>query len=208
MNKKKIMASVIMSVFAVSAVFSGIMFYWQTNDQKKSAEDFDTLAQLIVEETPVIDELPVNEEEEPQTEAVLTAYEKYVEQYNLNNDFVGWISIADTAINYPVMQTVNNPDYYLKKNFVKKYSDYGVPYVDSDCSIDLSTNTVIYGHNMKNGSMFSSLVSYANKSYFEEHPIICFDTLGGYGEYQVIAAFRFDTKIGRASCRERVLRLV
>jgi len=88
---------------------------------------------------------------------------------------------------------VNSPDYYLKHNFEKAYSDYGVPYVDEACAVGLSANTVVYGHHMKNGTMFSSLVNYADKAYFDEHPVIRFDTIYGLGEYQVIAAFSFDT---------------
>ena len=67
---------------------------------------------------------------------------------------VGWIFIEGTEINYPVMQTRNNPDYYLKHSFEKTWSDYGVPYVDEACTVGISNNLVIYGHNMKNGSMF------------------------------------------------------
>ena len=74
-----------------------------------------------------------------------------------------------------------------------RYSDYGVPYVDEACAVGLSANTVVYGHHMKNGTMFSSLVNYADKAYFDEHPVIRFDTIYGLGEYQVIAAFSFDT---------------
>lgn len=121
------------------------------------------------------------------------AYEKYKALYEQNDDFVGWITIDDTTIDYPVMQSIGSPDFYLKHNFQKAYSDYGVPYVDEACAVGLSANTVIYGHHMKNGTMFSSLVKYADKSYFEGHPIIRFDTIYGFGEYQVIAAFAFDT---------------
>ena len=68
-----------------------------------------------------------------------------------------------------------------------------MPYVDEACAVGLSANTVVYGHHMKNGTMFSSLVNYADKAYFDEHPVIRFDTIYGLGEYQVIAAFSFDT---------------
>lgn len=69
------------------------------------------------------------------------------ELYQQNGDLVGWISIADTNINYPVMQSVNEPNFYLKHGFDKEYSDYGCPYVQEDCDVqEPSDNLVIYGH--------------------------------------------------------------
>lgn len=194
MKKKKIITIALISVFAVCAIFTGMMAYWQWDDQQQSKNDFNALAELIVEETPVPEQTPAPEEEpEAEPDERELAYEKYKALYEQNDDFVGWISIDGTAINYPVMQSIDSPDYYLKHSFEKTYSDYGVPYVDEACAVGLSANTVIYGHHMKNGTMFSSLVNYADKTYFEEHPIIRFDTIYGFGEYQVIAAFSFDT---------------
>ena len=69
------------------------------------------------------------------------------ELYQQNGDLVGWISISDTNINYPVMQSVNEPNFYLKHGFDKEYSDYGCPYVQEDCDVqEPSDNLVIYGH--------------------------------------------------------------
>ena len=102
-------------------------------------------------------------------------------------------TIDDTNINYPVMWTPNNPNYYLKHSFEKEYSDYGVPYIDEDCVMGESNNYVIYGHHMKNETMFHDLCNYASKDFYDEHPTIKFDTLFGFGEYQIVAVFRFDT---------------
>ena len=113
--------------------------------------------------------------------------------YEQNNDLVGWIRIDGTGIDYPVMQTPSNPDYYLKHSFEKTWSDYGVPYVDAACTVGASNNLIIYGHNMKNGTMFHDLVNYTKKDFYEAHPVICFDTVDAPGQYQVIAAFRYNT---------------
>ena len=67
---------------------------------------------------------------------------KYGALFEQNNDFVGWISIDETSIHYPVMQTPDNPDYYLKHGFDKAYSNYGVPYIDEGCAPGLSNNIV------------------------------------------------------------------
>lgn len=85
---------------------------------------------------------------------------------------VGWLSIAGTNINYPVMQTPNNPNYYLKHNFEKEYSDLGTPYVQENCDLFTSDNLVIYGHHIKGQKMFGALENYKSKDFYEEHKTI------------------------------------
>jgi len=184
MKRKIYIAGIIL--LCAAFLFSGFMVYRQYADDRQSTEAFDNLAQLI----PTVPDDTENSNDENIEEIHVSAFEKYADIYALNNDLVGWISIDDTAINYPVMQTKDRPNYYLKKNFEKQYSDYGVPYVSETCDIDISDNTVIYGHHMKNGTMFSGLESYKSKDFYESHTIIHFDTLGGYGVYEVIAVFK------------------
>ena len=174
------------AVCAALFLFSGVMLYRQYADEKQSAEAFDNIAALVQEETPPADE--PQETEPPQPEQ--TAFEKYAAVYEQNSDFVGWISIEGTNIDYPVMQTIDNPNYYLKHSFEKQYSDYGVPYVQENCDLEFSDNCVIYGHHMNNGSMFADLCKYADEDFYREHKTICFDTLSGFGEYEVISAFK------------------
>lgn len=172
--------------FAALFLFSGVMLYRQYADEKQSAEAFDNIAALVQNETPPADE--PQETEPPQPEQ--TAFEKYAAVYEQNSDFVGWISIDGTNIDYPVMQTIDNPNYYLKHSFEKQYSDYGVPYVQENCDLEFSDNCVIYGHHMNNGSMFADLCKYADEDFYREHKTIRFDTLSGFGEYEVISAFK------------------
>ena len=77
-----------------------------------------------------------------------------------------------------------------KHAFDKSYSSYGVPYIQENCDIGLSDNLVLYGHHMNNGSMFSDLCKYESEDFYREHTIIHFDTLDGFGEYEVVAAFK------------------
>ncbi len=78
-----------------------------------------------------------------------TILPELAELYQQNNDLVGWIRVEDTNINYPVMQTVDNPTFYLKRGFDKEYTDDGCPYVQEDCDVQApSDNVVIYGHHM------------------------------------------------------------
>ena len=189
----------LMGIFLIVAVIFGGIFIHQYKYGQSSAEAFNNLEQLIVEPTepatPTEDTAPDEEPEEADEELAeaLAAYEKYQALYEQNNDFIGWISIADTQVNYPVMQSMDSPNFYLKHAFDKSYSSYGVPYADENCVTGLSDNIVLYGHNIKNGSMFSDLVKYASKDFWETHPIIRFDTMSRLSEYEVVAAFRFDT---------------
>lgn len=169
---------------AALSLFSGVMLCRQYADQKQSAEVFRNISALVEEETS-----PANEPAET-TPPKQTAFEKYSAVYEQNSNFVGWISIEGTNIDYPVMQTIGKPNYYLKRNFEKQYSDYGVPYVQENCDLEFSDNCVLYGHHMNNGTMFSDLCKYADEDFYREHKTICFDTLSGFGEYEVIAAFK------------------
>ena len=107
-----------------------------------------------------------------------------------NCDMVGWISVEGTNINYPVMQTKDRPNYYLKRNFNGGHSDLGVPYVQENCDLATSDNIIIYGHHIKGGKMFGSLDKYTSKSFYEKHKIIQFNTLTEQGKYRIIAVFK------------------
>ncbi|MDO5418143.1 MAG: class B sortase [Lachnospiraceae bacterium] len=120
-------------------------------------------------------------------EARVKAYGKIKEQ---NPDLVGWVKVEGTKIDYPVLQSLWQPNFYLDHNFDKAYSRYGAPYVAEECDLTADCpNILVYGHHMKNGSMFAALDGYTEKSFFKEHPVIQFDTLEEYGDYQVMGAF-------------------
>lgn len=117
---------------------------------------------------------------------------QYRELYRQNAEMVGWIRIDGTRVNYPVMYTAN--DFYLSHGFDKAESKSGVPFVDKRCAVDpFGTNTIIYGHNMKNGTMFADLLKYVDEEYFTEHPLIQFDTLYEQQKFEIIAVFKSQT---------------
>jgi sortase B len=122
-------------------------------------------------------------------------FKKYLSLYLENTDFIGWLKIDDTDIDYPVMYTPDDMEYYLHKNFDKEYSYAGTLFIDTNCSPvdEVSDNIIIYGHNMKAGTMFHDLLDYEDEEFYNNHKYITFDTLTGEGTYEVIAAFR--TKI-------------
>lgn len=144
--KNKIYIAIICAFSIVFAVSSGFLIkhYY---DSAKQAEMYDNLIE-VVETEPEDTQEPMNYSKEK------TFIPEYQELYLQNNDMVGWIKIEDTKINYPVMQSKDNPNFYLKHGFDKAYTDYGCPYVQENCDMELpSDNIIIYGHHMNDGRL-------------------------------------------------------
>ncbi len=133
---------------------------------------------------------PGKEEEntEPSAESETPVLPEYRELWEKNNDLAGWLTIEDLEIDYPVMYTPDEPEYYLHRGFDRKEADSGSLFIGEGWNPE-GGNTIIYGHNMKGGTMFGNLDRYSQESYAREHPVIRFDTLTEKGEYQVIGAF-------------------
>lgn len=121
--------------------------------------------------------------------ADLTVLKKYKELYKQNKDLAGWLSIEGTVINYPVMQTgKKNADFYLHHDFEKKESDHGTLFVDArNDYVIRDTNLIIYGHNMRDGTMFGGLKSFMDQEYFKNHQKLVFDTIYEKAEYRIVA---------------------
>ena len=115
--------------------------------------------------------------------------EKFRVLYHENPDFVGWLKIGGTKIDYPVMSRAGDNNYYLDKNFTHQKDKNGLLILDyrSDVLAE-KQNIIIYGHNMRTGVMFGTLKQYKDKNFCEAHPTIQFDSLYEEGEYQVVAA--------------------
>ena len=97
---------------------------------------------------------------------------QYQALYAQNSDLAGWIQIDGTGINYPVMQSKHDPDFYLKHNFEKADSPHGCPYVQANCDLQTpSDNILVYGHNMKDGTMLQ-LLSARAKSVLSAMPAL------------------------------------
>lgn len=139
-------------------------------------------------------ELPSGTEGEDEPEMVEVngrlVQKKYAALYEANPDFIGWVTIPDTKVDYPVMQHPEDNEYYLHRNFEGEWDDSGLPFLDLQCSFTKPTsNMLIYGHNMKAGTMFSGIISYKDEEFYKEHKTFTFNTIDGDGEYEVIAAF-------------------
>lgn len=135
----------------------------------------------------------VESEEEPELipmpEAASTSHDIQALQEE-NPECVAWISIEGTDIDYPVMWSPDDPDYYLDHSFEKTSNRHGVPFLDYRCNINTADNLIIYGHHFVEGEMFSTLHKYASYSYYEEHPIITLETAEGASQYRIAAVLR------------------
>lgn len=115
---------------------------------------------------------------------------QYKSLYNQNKNLIGWLKIADTIIDYPVMQTGDN-DYYQNHNINLEEDRNGALFMDTACDVRMpSTNFIIYGHNMRSGKMFGSLDDYESETFYQKHKTIQFDTIYEEGTYEVMYVFR------------------
>ena len=115
---------------------------------------------------------------------------KVKELKKTNEDIVGWLEIANTDINYPVLQGSDN-SYYMTHNYKKEKSKNGAIFLDKDYDWEKpSENLLIYGHNMNNGTMFQELLKYKSQEFYENHPIIRFTTQNEDSEYEIISVFK------------------
>lgn len=118
-----------------------------------------------------------------------TIMDKFKDLYEQNSDLTGWLSIPETVIDYPVMQCGDN-EYYLHHNFDREEDKYGCLFVKDIADVNTpGTNFIIYGHNMKDGSMFGDLDKYREKIFYEGHSEIIFNTLYEERHYTILAVF-------------------
>lgn len=188
MKKSKI--SLIILIFLLSAVtiLCGFKIYSELSARNREKQDFEKIVSLVT-----VDENDDNESEnKPSAELYPEKKRNLKELLKQNSDCIGWIYIPGTAVNYPVMHTPSNPQKYLRRDFYGNYSQSGVPFLDARCDLK-STNLIIYGHNMRNGTMFSELKNYVNADFRKTHPIIEFETANGIYKFNVIDVKITDT---------------
>lgn len=124
-----------------------------------------------------------------QSESNPVMLRKFEDLYEENNDLAGWLSIEGMKIDYPVMQGEDD-EYYLHHDFYGEDSKYGCLYVKTQADLNAGTNFIIYGHNMKDGSMFGDLDLYLKEGFYKEHSTVSFDTLYEERTYEIVAVFR------------------
>ena len=204
MNTKKILFAVIVVVLVIAFGVSAFMVGSYLVEGKQQEDRYNALAEQVSnaqttaaqETTKAAEETEAAEETTEATEPGMIA--GYEELYNENPDTVGWIKMEGTKLNYPVMQTPDDPNYYLYRDFDKKDSARGSIYAWGDADVnEPSDNITIFGHNMADGSMFACLGAYTSKVAWENNSLIFFDTLDEYHTYKIFAVFKTSANVGQ-----------
>ncbi len=190
------------AVCLVAAIACFAWYFWsdytnhrgnQTNDYLKQLQEQGQSVDLIDNNTFFLGDAPelaaaaqgAGYEESVMTADILPEYSAI---YRENPDFAGWIKIDDTKVDYPVMLTRGDTDYYLGRNFNKEEDINGTLFMDARTNlVNRSTNIIVYGHNMKSGQMFGGLKSYLDEEYWSSHKRVAFDTIYEKGTYEIFA---------------------
>ena len=170
---RKIVYTIITILLISLVLISSYLIFKEKKQNEKQENTFEDLIEIVEENI------------ENQEERKIDINKLYEE----NKDIVGWLKIDNTTINYPIMQNINDPNYYLHRDFYKNYSSYGTPYMAKQCNLN-SDNIVIYGHHMKNNKMFGKLEKYKSKDFYNNHKIITFTTLEKEYSYEIFAVFK------------------
>ena len=192
---KEIIRKVVLTLSIITIIVSvGILanqYIIQPKLFEKNQKEMEDIVSVDSDEDPtgVIDENYSDESDDTEyPEGMMLKYKKL---YAINNDLAGWISIPGLSINLPIVQGDDN-SYYLKRNFYKKWTDYGVPFFDyrvEDLK-NLPKNLVVYGHNMRYDSkIFGTLENYYEPDTFKSNPVIQCDTIYGTHTWFVYAVF-------------------
>lgn len=203
MNKTKKVISIIFSLIAIGCLISAIVLFIHHRIKDRQyeealeaarveAENIETensLSDAIADKDISLPDENIDIDEDiPEIQAVPNPY---AESFLANEDMAGWLVIPGTVIDYPIMWTPDDENYYLYRDFNKADNANGCLILDTDSSLNpLTTNLIIHGHNMKSGAMFGNLTDYENEDYYKEHKQIILYTEECQHNYEVIAVFR------------------
>lgn len=198
---KKIIRRGLFLIFIVVFLFSAWQLWRIYSEYKEGRSSYDLLTQYVsfAETGPdsTISAIPATRlesdlREDHNTEAPeISAWLEvdFVQLIKINPDIVGWIYIEGTNINYPVVQGADN-DYYLNRLFDGTHNGAGCIFLDYRCASDFSDqHSIIYGHNMKDKSMFSGLMNYKDQAFYEEHSIALLVTPTAYYKIQFFSGY-------------------
>lgn len=184
---RKIALSVLCLLLTVLALFSGWKIYSEISARQNEKDEFSDLTALVEPPTTEPSATAAPEETTAPEESTepIAELRDLTELFAQNSDCIGWLCIPGTQIDYPVMHTPEEPQRYLRQSFYGAYSQSGVPFLDFRC--DENSNLILYGHNMRNGTMFADLTGYTDANFAAEHPVIELQTAAGLFRYTVFA---------------------
>lgn len=173
----------LITVLLAAGAFCGYLLVDNRVQQAAQAEVIEELAATVepAQQAQLADDSP------SARDVLLSVYRELAQR---NPDMAGWIRIDGTTVNYPVMQTPDEPNYYLRRNFFREYSELGTPYIQENCRIGTDYNLVLYGHHMLAGGMFSDLELFKDAAFWKAHRTVRFDTLEEIGEYEILAVIK------------------
>lgn len=195
-NTAKVILIIVLAVCVGLFVYSGLNLIKINKEYKEARDYYDELSETYVsvaqepEKDTTSDAVEVDESAADKEVCPIT-----VDFNNLlatNKDVCAWIYSPDTVINYVVVQGDDNNN-YLHHKLDGTYNASGTLFIDCECSPNFSgANTIIYGHNMKDGSMFASLHNYVDQSYYDAHPIMYISTPAGDYKLEIFSCFTCD----------------
>ena len=197
---RRLLLAALLLIFLVSAA----MMLRQLRDYRQGASDYSQAGNLV--DLPDFSGLDLPTSSAASSSASGDPAAPYVDPYadalramdftalrEVNSDVLGWILIPDTVVSYPLLQGSDN-DYYLRRTWKKWSSAVGSIFLEARNSPDLTDfNTIIYGHNMNNGSMFGTLKKYKSQDYFRKHPYVYLTTDAGSARCEIFAAYEVST---------------
>ncbi len=191
-NRRRVLAGGLALAGLAIVAWMTVEFYWSEKESEARVEE------LRLQMAEMTKEIPDREEESGgsgtavETESEETVPNPYAELFARNEDMAAWLVVDGTVIDYPVMQTMEDENYYLERDFDGNADKSGCLILDTDSSLEAegTTNLIIHGHNMKAGTMFGSLTDYESEDYCREHSHITLYTETEARQYEVIAVFR------------------
>ena len=201
---KKEILIVLSVVLVVVIVASGLWLGYYAVDSQHQKQTYETLAEDFLLEEPK-SSLSLAEEDSPELssttqESVVTlttappCHDLAALQAE-NSDCVGWLTIPDTTVDYPVVWTPNNPEHYLRRDFYGTHASGGTPFLDGRNQAQAEgQNLILYGHNMLDGTMFKPMLQYLTPNFRQTHQDIYLELNGAQYHYQVIAALETNTR--------------
>lgn len=184
-QKRKAVGIAVVSLCGLLALGSGFLMAHDLNQYAESAGTYDGLAEHV--EVPEDDN--TGTESAGEDSSVILPTVDFEALWETGPDIIGWLTLPDTTINYPVTQTDDN-EYYLHHLYDGTYNKTGCLFADYENKEDFSNrNTIIYGHNMRDGSMFATLNEYDEQNYYDGHPQMYLVTPDGGYVVEIFTAF-------------------
>lgn len=197
----------ISAICAIAAIVVGVCLYLETRHSQDTLDELRSSAEALKGNTPLPEFTAPPAAASPAPTVAVPASEPtpeptpaptpeplvnpYRDSFLANSDMAAWLQIPGTVIDYPVMWTPRDEEYYLRRGFDGKSDNNGCLILDTDSCLDpLTTNLIIHGHNMNSGTMFGTLANYEKEDFYKEHKTMTLYTKTLQRNYEVIAVFR------------------